>query len=207
MHAVANEPIAGSKRVTDAGVEAVVWFDYGCPFSYLAQRWVDAAGARVDFRPFSLTEAHRSPGSLPVWQVPVDRLDPVVLSLAGHELVREAGGDLDEYRRRMLAFWHEESHRTFDGLVEILASAAGAPPTPAMMSQGLAAVKASHRTAAASGVFGTPTFLFGDEPGMFVKLDDLPADPSAARDLWQHLTAMTRDYPALLELKRTVQEG
>ncbi len=193
--------------MTDTGVEAVVWFDYGCPFSCIAQRWLDAAGARVDFRPFSLAEAHRPPGSLPVWHVPVDRLDPVVLSLAGHEVVREAGGDLDEYRRRMFAFWHEESHRTFDGLVEMVTSGAGVSLAPEMVSRGLAAVKASHRTAVALGIFGTPTLGFGDEPGMFVKLDDLPADPAAARELWQHLTAMTLGYPALLELKRAVRQG
>jgi len=193
-------------RVTDAEVGAVVWFDYGCPFSYLAHHWQDAAGARVDFQPFSLAEAHRSPGSLPVWQVPVDRLDPVVLSLAGHELVREVNGDLDGYRRRMFAFWHEESHRTFDGLVEILAFFAGETPTPTMMARGLAGVKASHRTAAAAGVFGTPTLRFANEPGMFVKLDDLPADPKAARDLWQHLTALATGYPALLEIKRAIPQ-
>ena len=193
--------------MTDTKIEAVVWFDYGCPFSYLAQRWLDAAEARVDFRPFSLPEAHRPPGSLPFWQMPVDRLDPVVLSLAGHELVREAGGDLDGYRRRMFAFWHEENHRTFDGLVEILASAAGTSPTPAMVGRGVDAVKTSHRTAAASGVFGTPTLAFGQDPGMFVKLDDLPPDPSAARDLWQHLTALTLNYPSLQEIKRATGQG
>ena len=106
--------------MTDAEVVAAVWFDYGCPFSYLAQAWFDAAGARLDLRPISLAEAHRVSGSLPVWQMPVDRLDPVVLSLAGHELVREAGGDLDEYRRRMYAFCHEE------------------PPTPRVNNRALA---------------------------------------------------------------------
>ena len=193
--------------MTESDVEAIVLFDYGCPFSYLAHRWLDAAGARVDFRPFSLTEVHRSPGALPVWQVPLDRLDSVVLSLAGHELVREAGGDHDGYRRRMFAFWHEESHRTFDGLVQILASSVGAIPTPQMMARGLAALRASHQTAAASGIFGTPTLRFGDAPGLFVKLDDLPPDPTAARDLWQHLTALVLGHPALLELKRAVREG
>ncbi len=193
--------------MTDPDIEAIVWFDYGCPFSYLAHRWLDAAGARVDFRPFSLAEVHRPPGALPVWQVPVDRLDPVVLSLATHELVREASGDLAGYRRRMFAFWHEESHRTFDGLVEILETFVGGTPTPSMLSRGLAAVKASHRTAAASGVFGTPTLQFGDDPGMFVKLDDLLSDPAAARDLWQHVTALALGHPALLELKRALRDG
>ena len=193
--------------MTDSDIEAVVLFDYGCPFSYLAQRWLDAAEARVDFRPFSLAEVHRSPGALPVWQVPLDRLDPVVLSLAGHELVRDAGGDHDGYRRRMFAFWHEEGHRTFDGLVEILASSVGITPTPQLVARGLTALRASHRAAAASGVFGTPTLRFGDDPGLFVKLDDLPPDPTAARDLWQHLTALALGHPALLELKRAVREG
>jgi hypothetical protein len=191
--------------VNGSEVEASVSFDYGCPFSYMANKWLDAAGARVDFRPFSLAEVHRTPGDLPAWQVPVDRLDPVVLSMAGHELVRESGGDLDDYRRQMFAFWHEESHRTFDGLVAIMSTHTGEAPTLQAVSRGLAAVKKSHQSAAAQGVFGTPTIKFDAQPGMYLKLDDLPADDASARNLWQHLTAMAHGYPALLELKRAVR--
>ena len=184
------------------GFEATVAFDYGCPFSYMAQKWLDAAGATVDFRPFSLAELHRSPGDLPVWQVPVDRLDPIVLSMSGHELVREAGGDLNDFRRKMFAFWHEETHRTYEGLIAILATHTGEAPTLPAISRGLIAVKRTHQAAAAAGVFGTPTITFDAQPGMYLKLDDLPENDAAARDLWQHLTAMAHGYPALLELKR-----
>jgi len=76
-----------------------------------------------------------------------------------------------------------------------------------MVSRGLEVVAASHRAAAAAGVFGTPTLRCGDEPGMFVKLGDLLVDPAAAVDLWRHLTALALGHPALLELKRAVPEG
>jgi len=191
--------------MTGSEIEASVSFDYGCPFSYMAHKWIDAAGARLDFRPFSLAEVHRTPGDLPAWQVPVDRLDPVVLSMAGHELVRESGGGLDDYRRQMFAFWHEESHRTFDGLIAILVTHTGEAPTLPAISRGLNAVKRSHQSAAAQGVFGTPTIKVDEHPGMYLKLDDLPESETAARDLWQHLTAMTHGYPALLELKRATR--
>ena len=187
------------------GFEASVSFDYGCPFSYMANKWLDAAGAQVDFRPFALAEVHRTPGDLPVWQVPVDRLDPVVLSMAGHELVREAGGDLDDYRRQMFAFWHEESHRTYDGLLAIMVTHTGEAPTLPAISRGLVAVKRSHQSAASKGVFGTPTITFDEQPGMYLKLADLPESDAAARELWQHLTAMSHGYPALLELKRATR--
>ena len=189
----------------NGAVEATVSFDYGCPFSYMAQKWLDAAGANVDFRPFSLAELHRSPGDLPVWQVPVDRLDPIVLSMSGHELVRESGGDLNDFRRKMFAFWHEEEHRTYEGLIAILATHTGEAPTLPAISRGLIAVKRAHQAAANAGVFGTPTITFDEQPGMYLKLDDLPANDAAARDLWQHLTAMAHGYPALQELKRAAR--
>ena len=44
-------------------------------------------------------------------------------------VVREAGGDLDDFRRQMFAFWHEESHRTYDGLLAILVTHTGEAPT------------------------------------------------------------------------------
>lgn len=183
--------------------DVVVSFDYGCPFSYVAHRWLVAAGPRVDFQPFSLAELHRLPGALPVWQVPIDRLDPVVLSLAAHELVRQVGGDVDAYRTEMFAFWHEESHRTFDGLLQIVESHLGETVTMPMVSRGLAAVKTAHQTAAASGVFGTPTVRFSNQASFYLKLSSLPDDAGSAKDLWRHLEGLAVGHPSLVELKRS----
>lgn len=46
----------------DGDVDAADYLDYGCPFSYLAQRWLDGAAVGFEPRGFSLAEAHRGPG-------------------------------------------------------------------------------------------------------------------------------------------------
>ena len=183
-----------------------VSFDYGCPFSYLAHRWLLDAGADVDFQPFSLAELHRTPGTLPPWQVPVDQQDPVVLSLATHELVRNRGGDLVTYRTEMFSFWHEETHRTLDGLLGIMERHVGEPVTAQMTSEGLAALRSSHEEAASEGTFGTPTLRFGDGRSFFLKLSSPPADADGAAGLWRHISALVEEQPTLLELKRVTND-
>ena len=186
--------------MAQTGPDAVVLFDYSCPFSYLAQLWLDGAGAAVDFRPFSLAQAHLPPGAPPAWDGPPDRLDPTLLALAGHEVVRAHGGDLNEYRRRMFAFWHEREQRSLDGLWRLVAAHSGGSISEQDLAAAVAAIAASHERAARLGVFGTPTVLFGDR-GFFVKLGDLPPDREAAAVLWRRVRDLGHAHPELLELK------
>ena len=187
--------------MAQTGPDAVVLFDYSCPYSYLAHAWLDGVGAAVDFRPFSLAQAHQPPDAPSAWDAPLDRIDPTLLALAGHELVRARGGNLDDYRRRMFAFWHEGKQGTIDGLWQLIVTHAGEPIAADDLGTAVAAAAASHQWAATLGVFGTPTALFGGR-GFFVKLADLPPDREAAIALWRRVRDLGQAHPELLELKR-----
>jgi len=182
-----------------AGV--LLYLDYGCPYSYRAQRWLDAAGVAFDPRCFSLAEAHRPPGALPVWAAPPDRLEPATIAQAGHELVRLRGGDLVGYRRALFSLFHERGDGTMEELWELIARHAGGSVAEEELAEGLARLAASHQAAAAGGVFGTPTLFVGDAPGLFVKLADLPADGNADT-LWEHVRGVATAHPELAELKQ-----
>ena len=192
--------------MADASSPNVLFFDYSCLFSHLAQVWLDGAGVTVDYLPFSLAQAHQPPDAPAVWDAGLDRLDPTVLARTGHEVVRARGRDLDDYRRQMFAFWHEGEHRTIDGLWRLIVAHAGESVAGDDLAAGAEAVAASHRRAAAAGVFGTPTLMFGEQ-GLFVKLADLPPDRAAAAALWHRVRDLDRAHSELIELRRPEAAG
>lgn len=179
-----------------------LFLDYGCPYSFLGQRWLDAAGVAFDPRCFSLAAAHQPPGASLIWNLPVDRQDPTTVAQAGQEVVRSRGGDLHGYRRAVFSLFHERDDASMEQLWELIARHASSPVGEEDIAKGLALVAASHRDAAMAGVFGTPTLFVGDAPGLFVKLSDLPAGEGPAVDLWRHVADAATIHPELAELKR-----
>ena len=186
----------------DGDGNVALYLDYGCPYSYLAQRWLDAASVGFDARCFSLAAAHQPPGAPLIWGLPVDRQEPTTMAQAGHEVVRLRGGDLVDYRRAVFSLFHERDDPSMDGLLRLIVRHASDPVSEADLAEGLGLVAASHRDAAMAGVFGTPTLLIGDAPGLFFKLTDLPVGEGQAVDLWRHVADAATIHPELAELKR-----
>lgn len=186
-------------------MDVEVWFDYTCGYSYRAQRWLDTPGVLRDvdlvWRPFSLLEQNRHGEGEPVFEQPTLRDNVSLIALSVHQAVRSAGGDVDGYRRRMFAAWHEEPGRlaTEDivdfgrehGLAQFDRSAA------------LESLAAEHAEARQLGVFGTPALVYGPGQAAFVKLDDVPTDGST---LWASARRLALEEPTLREWKRVTPD-
>ena len=99
-------------------MSVVIYFDFTCRFANRVHLWLrDADDIAVDWRPFSLLEAKRDDGGSPVWERDEYADDISLLMLAGHELVRDAGGDIGRYRARVFAAWHGSDERLDAGSV------------------------------------------------------------------------------------------
>ena len=160
-----------------------VFFDYTCGYSDRAQHWLDAVeDVDVDWRPFSLLEQNSHDDGRPVFEQAQHADNPSLVALAVHEQIRARGGDLDAYRRRMFAAWHDEPGRLSTSDIVDLGRGAGLPDFD--RDAGLAALAAQHAEAIAVGVFGTPTLVLGPGQVVFVKLDAAPP-VDRARPLWE----------------------
>jgi len=130
-----------------------------------------------------------------------------LVALAVFEAVRDAGGDTDGYRRQMFSAWHDE-HDRYGRLssADIVGFAQAAGLEGFDHEAAFARVAAEHAVARALGVFGTPTFVFGEDQVVFVKLDAVPA-PDRARGLWQSVRDTATGQPALREWQRVSPPG
>jgi len=177
-----------------------VFFDYTCGFSNRAQHWLEALGeADVRWRPFSLLEQNRHDSGPPVFDQPELSDNVSLVALAVHEAVGAKGGDVDRYRRRMFAAWHEEPGRLSTQDMVGFGLACGLHHFDHDMAFG--ALAADHAEGRELGVFGTPTFVFGDGQLAFVKLDGVPAADRAG-SLWDSVRQLATAEPALREWQR-----
>lgn len=129
-----------------------------------------------------------------------------MIALAGQEVVRRRGGDLDGYRRAMFSRWHERDDGTIEDLWALIARYTSGTIAEREVADGLVALAASHDEAQMAGVFGTLTVSVGGAAGLFVKLADLPPD-AAAVALWRHVRGVGEGHPELLEVERAVPGG
>jgi 2-hydroxychromene-2-carboxylate isomerase len=190
---------AGNIDATDA-VE--VFFDYTCPFTYRAQRWLDGlSGVRLRWRPFSLLERNYRGDGPSVWRLPERAEDISLLLFAGHELVHARGGDLAGYREAVFTAWHVTRTRLDLSVVVGFVSESGVPATAADVSAHFHDAEAEHAAGAELGVFGTPTLVYPDGTVAFVKLGTVPAADRAAT-LWHVTRALSGDAAELREWQR-----
>jgi len=177
-----------------------VFFDYTCGFSNRAQHWIAAVSdADVRWRPFSLLEQNRDGSGPPVFEQPGLGENVSLVALAVHEAVRSEGGNVDGYRRRMFAGWHDEPGRL--STQDIIGFGLACGLTRFDHDTAFAAVAAEHAEASQWGVFGTPTLVFGASQAAFVKLDAVPT-ADRAEPLWDSVRQLATAEPALREWQR-----
>jgi predicted DsbA family dithiol-disulfide isomerase len=189
-----------------------VTFDYLCPFARIANEVVLRAlraGAphEVDFRAFSLSQAHTEEGDEPVWRA--ERPPSGVLALEWGLALRD---QLPERfpAAHLAIFEARHDHGRDLNDPEVLRQAVasvGIDPDEVEKLVGdgtpAAALAADHTWAVEQHrAFGVPTFIAGDR-AVFVRLMSRPADDRQARDTLDRLLAMVTDWPDLNEFKAT----
>lgn len=177
-----------------------VYFDYTCPFANRARLWLDQVDVPLRWRPFSLLEANRDDDGPPVWERPELSDNISLLALAGHEATIAVGGDPDRYRQAFFEAWHHTDRRLGRGDVVSFAVDAGADEGSIDLAAGLKSVGEEHVRAVGLGVFGSPTLIFPNGAGRYVRITDLPADGAALLD---RIEALADAHPELDELKAT----
>lgn len=188
-------------------------WDYRCPFARIVHEHVLtglAGGAdwQVDFRAFSLDQAHVEEGRPPVWEEP-ERYPGLLANLAGvvirdrhpenfyavHQALFSARHDraLDLRDRAVLAAVLDDAGAD-SGIV--LSEVDSGWPLQVLAEEHTAAVE-EHQ------IFGVPTFILGDR-AVFVRLMRRPEGDSALaqRTVERVLETMT-GWPELNEFKYT----
>lgn len=188
-------------------------WDYRCPFARIVHEHVLAALAggadwQVDFKAFSLDQAHVEEGQPPVWDQP-ERYPGLVANLAGivvrdrfpdrflpaHQAFFSARHDssLDLRDRDVVMKVLEESG--LDGRA-VLAEVDAGWPLQVLREEHTAAVD-RHQ------VFGVPTFIVGDR-AVFVRLMRRPhGDADLARRTIERILDNITGWPELNEFKHT----
>ena len=189
-----------------------ITFDYLCPFARNASEVVIRAleaGApfEVDFRAFSLSQAHLEEGARPVWEA--EQPPSGVLALQWGLAIRDELPDgFHAAHLALFAARHDQGRDLNDPEVlrdavaaaglepdEVEKLVAGGGPAGALAADHTWSVD-EHRG------FGVPTFVTGQR-AVFVRLMQRPAGAEAARSTLERLIAIVDDWTDLNEFKAT----
>ena len=160
-----------------------VYFDFTCRFANRLHLWLGKLDVDADWLPFSLLEAKRDDDRPPVWRDPERAGNISLLMLAGHELVRQRGGDAATYRSVVFAAWRGREERLDEGSVIAYADRAGVKADAEDLRAAFGLVGERHRDAVDRGVFGSSTLVFPSGRGSFVRFAEVPGVDDGARIL------------------------
>ncbi len=189
-----------------------VYYDYTCPYSNRARRWLARVGqagrgVTVIWRAFPLKEVNRRPGQASFLSgTPAGSVSILALALA--KAAQAAGSDLfGAYHNAVFDAMHGESQKklTAEDLLA-LARAAGLDTVrfgaEREQAAWLEAVAGDYREAVARwGVFGTPTLIFQDELAAYLKFAAVPPTPREAAEVFDALACLARLHPELVEIR------
>lgn len=189
-----------------------VFFDYQCPFVYRAALLLDAvrrSGERdldVRWRYFSLTQVNSKDEGWTIWDAPRSETARGRLAFQAAEAARRQGL-FDAMHYGLLHARHRDLLELDEmAVVERIAEEAGlemdrfqqdvADPTA------LEPLARDHQAAVTEhGIFGTPTFLFGDGAAAYVRLTQAASENGAA-EVFDRLVSVAAEEPRILEIKR-----
>lgn len=183
-------------------MQVTCYYDYTCPYSYRAFRWLTRLQGVVDldvaWATYSLKEANRPEGTpSPLGDEPPSIS---VLALALAHAAREA--DFAGYHEATFAAMQDR--RVSQAELQELAASAGVSLADFDLNRRrwIASVVDEHAEATRRWrVFGTPSLVLDDHAVAFVKLAQLP-EPAADPQVWTSLCTLAYCHPELLEIKR-----
>ena len=197
-------------REDPAMTKVEFFFDPMCPWAYQASRWIrEVAGQRdldIQWRFFSLEEAHWEPGKKHPWEREWS-YGFSLLRIAAF-VRRELGGNaaVGQFYARAGERLHESGCKvhTPDGARAVLDELGwGGALLDAVLTSddSIEEVRSEHVHAVGAGVFGVPTLGFDDGRLLFGPvIAPAPTGELAVR-LWDHLDALAA-FPHLYELQR-----
>lgn len=196
-----------------------VYFDYACPFAWAAQLWLDDVkeelGDRLDvnWRIFPLEQVNASDPDFRVWEQPNDGKNSTLRSFQGYHAARQQG---DEAFKKFHAALFRKRHvdgRNLAGQQVLEAAAEDAGLDMERFRNDLKSDDVfsqieedfTYSTKELS-VFGTPTIVFENNEGAYVKLNytNMPDDPV---EFFHDFVDTVRDRPSVIEIKRPQPMG
>lgn len=189
-----------------------VFFDYQCPFVYRAAGMLDAvrrSGRRdidVRWRYFSLTQVNSKDDGWAAWSAPATEKVRGRLAFGAAEAARRQGRFEDFHRALLLARHRDRLDLDEPDVVEQVATESGLDLE--RLRHDLAdpriydALARDHTEAVSElGVFGTPTFVFGDGASAYVRLSEA-VEGDGAVEVFDRLLSVAASEPRILEIKR-----
>lgn len=196
-------------------IEIDVYYDYGCPYVYRAGMWmrdVQAAlggNLRVNWRYFPLEQVNADKGpDWKLWEQADDFRSRGLPAFRAAEAARQQGDDAFAALHIALLQARHEAGADLGKRETLLAAADAAGLDRERFERDLA--DRSHLAAIGRdytygrnelGVFGTPTFVFGNGGAAYLKLKDVPS-ADAALPLFEAFAETARDRPIVEEIKR-----
>lgn len=196
----------------------IVYFDYTCPYSYTAARWLQQIEATEpdvtsEWRHFILKEANRSPDEgLPFWEQEGARQTRTGLAFIAGQAAERQGQDAFARFRPLLQEAFQVRHVDIrrPRVLESLAREARldvARFETDRQDSGLLAEAGTHHQEAVERyhIFGTPTLVFPNDRAVYLKLMG-PRSETMAREVFEPLRKLVEQHQ-VEEIKFTGQGG
>lgn len=208
----------GSGQSSTAAYVMDVYFDYACPFAWAAQVWLDDVAEtlgdtiEVNWRFFPLEQANAEDPDFKVWEQPNDGTSSTLRSFQAAWAARQQG---EEAFRKLHAALFRKRHvegRNLAGQKVLEATAEEAGLDLERFREDLKSdevfkeIEKDYTDARELQVFGTPTIVFDNDEGAYLKLNfkDMPEDPV---EFFEDFVKTVRNRPSVIEIKRPQPMG
>lgn len=189
-----------------------LFYDYLCPFVYRASVMIEnarvAGGRAIDvrWRYFSLTQVNSREEGWTVWEAPETERVRGRLAFKAAEAARRQDR-FDDFHSALLTSRHRDRVDIDEmNVIERVAEDTGLDLDRFRNDIGdpniLAELARDHMYAVTQhGVFGTPTFVFPNGAGAYVRLSEAPSGADAAT-IFDSVVKVAAGEPRILEIKR-----
>lgn len=208
----------GGEQGSTATSVVDVYFDYACPFAWAAQVWLDdvkdALGDAVEvtWRYFPLEQANAKDPDFKVWEQANDGSSSTLRSMQAAWAAQQQGEDAFRQMHAALFRKRHVDGRNLAGQKVLEAAAEEAGLDLDRFREDLqsdavfAEIERDYTMARELDVFGTPTIMFDNNEGAYLKLNyqDMPEDPV---EFFEDFARTVRDRPSVIEIKRPAPFG